>query len=161
MCIRDSFSNAGEGLWRRTEHTKHDGNLYPTHGLGPVANYMGIQRGDRFAHLVSMSTPHRGLEEYRKAHLKPDDPRFGEDVYKRQVQGRARMRQKPQRKVQLSGHGRTVRSRRNGARICSCGRVRDIRWDILPRPSTAQPHYHRPITIDAKPLLYSCGGFEE
>jgi predicted dehydrogenase len=72
------FSNAGEGLWRRTEHTKHDGNLYPTHGLGPVANYMGIQRGDRFAHLVSMSTPHRGLEEYRKAHLKPDDPRFGE-----------------------------------------------------------------------------------
>ena len=43
------FSNAGEGLWRRTEHTTRDGNLYPSHGIGPVANYMGVQRGDRGA----------------------------------------------------------------------------------------------------------------
>ena len=56
------FSNAGEGLWRRTEHTLRNGNLYPTHGLGPVANYMGIQRGDRFAYMVSMSSPQRGLD---------------------------------------------------------------------------------------------------
>ena len=72
------FSNAGEGLWRRKEHTLRDGNLYPTHGLGPVANYMGIQRGDRFDHLVSMSTPQRGLDAYRKEHLKADDPRMAE-----------------------------------------------------------------------------------
>lgn len=72
------FSNAGEGLWRRAEHTKRDGNLYPTHGLGPVANYMGIQRGDRFGHIVSMSTPQRGLDLYRKEHLKADDPRMAE-----------------------------------------------------------------------------------
>ena len=59
--LRDElFSNAGEGLWRRTEHTLRDGNLYPSHGLGPVANYMGVQRGDRFAHLVSMSRPSGG-----------------------------------------------------------------------------------------------------
>lgn len=72
------FSNAGEGLWRRKEHTLRDGNLYPTHGLGPVANYMGIERGDRFGYLVSMSSPERGLDAYRKAHLKPDDPRMAE-----------------------------------------------------------------------------------
>lgn len=72
------FSNAGEGLWRRTEHTKADGNLYPTHGLGPVANYMGIQRGDRFDYLVSMSAPQRGLDRYRKENLKDDDPRWSE-----------------------------------------------------------------------------------
>jgi hypothetical protein len=42
------FSNKCEGLWRRTVHTERNGNLYPTHGLGPVANYMGINRGDRF-----------------------------------------------------------------------------------------------------------------
>jgi predicted dehydrogenase len=72
------FSNAGEGLWRRAEHTKRDGNLYPTHGLGPVANYMGIQRGDRFGYIVSMSTPQRGLDAYRKEHLKADDPRMAE-----------------------------------------------------------------------------------
>jgi hypothetical protein len=72
------FANAGEGLWRRTEHTLRDGNLYPTHGLGPVANYMGIQRGDRFAYIVSMSSPQRGLDVYRKNHLQPGDPRWAE-----------------------------------------------------------------------------------
>lgn len=72
------FSGAGEGLWRRTEHTLRDGNLYPTHGLGPVANYMGIERGDRFSHLVSMSSPQVGLDAWRTAHLKGDDPRFAE-----------------------------------------------------------------------------------
>jgi len=72
------FSNAGEGLWRRTEHTRADGNLYPTHGLGPVANYMGIQRGDRFDYMVSMSSPQRGLDLYRKGNLKAGDARWAE-----------------------------------------------------------------------------------
>ena len=52
--------------------------LYPTHGLGPVANYMGINRGDRFDYIVSMSTPQRGLDEYRKAHCTDTDPRWAE-----------------------------------------------------------------------------------
>jgi hypothetical protein len=72
------FSNAGEGLWRRNEHTLRNGNLYPSHGLGPVANYMGIQRGDRFVSLVSMSSPQRGLDAWRKDHLAPGDPRWNE-----------------------------------------------------------------------------------
>src|ERR1035437_3723410 len=72
------FSNKGEGLWRRTAHTQRDGNLYPTHGLGPVANYMGIQRGDSFDYIVSVSTPQRGLDEYRRAHLPTSDPRWAE-----------------------------------------------------------------------------------
>jgi predicted dehydrogenase len=72
------FSDHGEGLWRRAEHTMRDGNLYPSHGLGPVANYMGIQRGDRFGYIVSMSSPQRGLDAYRKDHLKPEDPRWSE-----------------------------------------------------------------------------------
>jgi hypothetical protein len=72
------FSKQGEGLWRRTVHTERNGNLYPTHGLGPVANYMGINRGDRFDYLVSMSTPQRGLDAYRSAHLDKGDPRWAE-----------------------------------------------------------------------------------
>ena len=47
------FSPEGEGQWRRYEHLTRDGNLYPTHGLGPVAHYMDVNRGDRFDHLVS------------------------------------------------------------------------------------------------------------
>jgi predicted dehydrogenase len=72
------FSGEGEGLWRRAEHTKRNGNLYPTHGLGPVANYMGIQRGDKFSYIVSMSSRERSFDEYRKKHLKPGDPRMQE-----------------------------------------------------------------------------------
>jgi hypothetical protein len=72
------FSNKGEGLWRRTVHTERNGNLYPTHGLGPVANYMGINRGDRFDYLVSMSTPAKGLAEYRAKHVAPGDPKWKE-----------------------------------------------------------------------------------
>ncbi|MDE1175661.1 MAG: Gfo/Idh/MocA family oxidoreductase [Edaphobacter sp.] len=72
------FSGKGEGLWRRTVHTQRDGNLYPTHGLGPVANYMGIQRGDRFDYMVSMSSPQHGLELYRKEHIPASDPRWKE-----------------------------------------------------------------------------------
>ncbi|MBS1800716.1 MAG: Gfo/Idh/MocA family oxidoreductase [Acidobacteria bacterium] len=74
--LRDElFWNRSEGLWRRTVHTQRDGNLYPTHGLGPVANYMGIQRGDRFDSMVSMSSPHRGLELFREQHVPEGDPR--------------------------------------------------------------------------------------
>jgi hypothetical protein len=48
----------GEGSWRLAYHTTTDGNLYPTHGLGPVAQYMNIDRGeDRFERLVSFSSP--------------------------------------------------------------------------------------------------------
>jgi len=69
------FSNAGEGLWRRFEHLNRNGNLYPTHGLGPVAHYMDINRGDRFEYLVSMSSQPAGLAAYRKEHVAADDPR--------------------------------------------------------------------------------------
>jgi predicted dehydrogenase len=75
------FENANEGLWRRRHHTLRDSNLYPTHGLGPMAHYMGINRGDRFDHLVSMSSLHLGLEAYRKDHVSAGDPKWKE-VYK-------------------------------------------------------------------------------
>jgi len=67
------LSNRGEGLWRWKPHTKQNGNLYPTHGLGPVANYMGVNRGDRFDYLVSVSSLQKGLEQYRDAHEQIDE----------------------------------------------------------------------------------------
>ncbi len=60
--LRDiKFSNEGEGLWRLAHSEKRNGDLYPTHGLGPVAQCMNINRGNRFARLVSMSSQSRGL----------------------------------------------------------------------------------------------------
>lgn len=67
-----------EGLWRRAAHTTRNGNLYPTHGLGPVAFYMDVNRGDRFEYLVSMSTGEFGLTEWREAHEPRDSERWQE-----------------------------------------------------------------------------------
>src|SRR5215211_405836 len=75
------FETKDEGLWRRRHHTLRDSNLYPTHGLGPLANYLSINRGDRFDHLVAMSSGHWGLEVYRREKLSGGDPRQKE-VYK-------------------------------------------------------------------------------
>jgi predicted dehydrogenase len=69
------FSKEGEGLWRRAWSQTHNGNLYPTHGLGPIAQCMDINRGNRFDFLVSMSSNHRGLEAYAAAHFAEADPR--------------------------------------------------------------------------------------
>jgi len=72
------FEHKDEGLWRRAWSMKLNGNPYPTHGLGPVANYMGINRGDRFDYLVSMSSPQRGLDAWREAHVPKDSPKWKE-----------------------------------------------------------------------------------
>ena len=65
----------GTGSWRTPEQTTRNGNLYPTHGLGPVAQYMDINRGDRFDYLVSMSSRALGRALYAKEHFPPDHPR--------------------------------------------------------------------------------------
>jgi predicted dehydrogenase len=74
--LRDvKFSADGEGLWRRAHATRRNGNLYPTHGLGPIAQCLNVNRGNRFEYLVSMSTPSRGLQLWQQEHLAADDPR--------------------------------------------------------------------------------------
>ena len=42
--------------WRLDFNQKHKGDVYPTHGLGPIAQVLGIHRGDRFKTLVAMDT---------------------------------------------------------------------------------------------------------
>jgi len=69
------FADEGEGLWRRAWATKLNGNLYPTHGLGPIANCLDINRGDRFDYLVSMSGPSRGLQDWAAEHVPADSPK--------------------------------------------------------------------------------------
>lgn len=53
-----------EAHWR-TDHSLHrNGDLYPTHGIGPVAHYININRGNRFLSLCSFSSKARGLHNY-------------------------------------------------------------------------------------------------
>ncbi|WP_167618264.1 Gfo/Idh/MocA family protein [Maribellus sediminis] len=50
-------------MWRLKENQKRNGNLYPTHGLGPVCQAMNINRGDQMDYLVSMSSNDFQMEE--------------------------------------------------------------------------------------------------
>lgn len=63
------------GSWRTAWHAKRDGNLYPTHGLGPVSQYMNINRGDRFDFLTSMSSPALGRKAYAEQEFPPEHQR--------------------------------------------------------------------------------------
>ena len=72
------FEDKDEGLWRRQPHTERDANFYPTHGLGPVAQYLGIHRGDKFEYMVSMSSPEAGLSEWREQKVPKDSAKWKE-----------------------------------------------------------------------------------
>ncbi|MBZ4191287.1 Gfo/Idh/MocA family protein [Niabella beijingensis] len=48
--------NSYDQMWRLEENAKRNGNLYPTHGLGPIAQCLNINRGDKMDYLISMST---------------------------------------------------------------------------------------------------------
>ncbi len=72
----------GTGSWRTPHYAHRNGNLYPTHGLGPVAQYMNLARGeDNFNSLVSFSTPALGRKAYAEKHY-PEDHKWNKLDYK-------------------------------------------------------------------------------
>ncbi len=65
--MKNYENGRGTGSWRTVHWAKENGNLYPTHGLGPVAQYMSLARGtDNFRRLVSFSSPAKNHELYAK-----------------------------------------------------------------------------------------------
>lgn len=59
-----------EAKWR-TQHSVHrNGDLYPTHGVGPVAQYININRGNRFVGISALASKARGLHDYIINHPK-------------------------------------------------------------------------------------------
>ncbi len=79
ICVTLKFNNgnrltaAGLNLGRKhfqkpagvpnTPYTVN-GDLYPTHGIGPVAEMININHGNRFVSLSSFATKSRGLHDY-------------------------------------------------------------------------------------------------
>lgn len=53
-----------EAKWRTTHSVFRNGDLYPTHGIGPVAQYININRGNRFVQLTATASKARGLHNY-------------------------------------------------------------------------------------------------
>lgn len=62
----------GSLSWRGEMARDLIGNTYPTHSLGPMAQWMGINRTDRFVSLVAMTTPSLGAHRYAVEKFGPD-----------------------------------------------------------------------------------------
>jgi predicted dehydrogenase len=65
-----------EARWRTEHSLKRNGDLYPTHGVGPIATMLNINRGNRFISLTSTASKARGLHDYIINHPEggPDHP---------------------------------------------------------------------------------------
>ena len=72
----DGFS---EAQWRTQHSIDRNGELYPSHGIGPCAMYANIHRGNRFTHINAFASKARGLHEYIVEHPKggPNHPNAG------------------------------------------------------------------------------------
>jgi len=69
------FSKSGyQGMWRLEYSKNHTGCPYPMHGLGPIAQYMNINRGDKFEFLTSISSNQFGMSEYALEKIGKDSP---------------------------------------------------------------------------------------
>ena len=87
LCYRDpiiekpSWEDTGyEDYWRLRFNIAHQGNYYETHGLGPVAKCMNINRGDRFETICSMESGQHAYELYGSLHFGKDDWRHSQKV---------------------------------------------------------------------------------
>lgn len=63
-----------EAQWRGLHSLRRNGDLYPTHGIGPVAKVLDIHNGNRFLSLSSYATKARGLKKYVEDYGGPDHP---------------------------------------------------------------------------------------
>ncbi len=57
-----------EASWRTRHSVYRNGDLYPTHGIGPLAEMININRGNRFLLLNAFSSKARGLHDYVVKH---------------------------------------------------------------------------------------------
>ena len=73
-CRFINFKGDGTLTWRGEMARDFAGNLYPTHSLGPVAKWLGINRGDRMVSLVASSTKAAGLHDFAVKTFPEDSP---------------------------------------------------------------------------------------
>ncbi|MFN2457210.1 MAG: Gfo/Idh/MocA family protein [Chitinophagaceae bacterium] len=63
-----------EARWRTAHSVSRNGDLYPTHGIGPLAKMININAGNRFISLNSFASKSSGLHDYIVKKGGPDHP---------------------------------------------------------------------------------------
>jgi len=114
-CRYLAFEADGTLTWRGEMARDCPGNNYPTHSLGPVAHWLGINRGDRLVSLVAASTQKLAMEDYL-------DRRFPKD--------------NPVHQIQFEGHDSTTALLRTAK-----GVLIDLRYDTRSSRPTEGPYH--------------------
>jgi len=63
-----------EARWRTRHSIERNGDLYPSHGIGPCAHLANVNRGNRFTRINSFASKARGLHDYLVDKAGPDHP---------------------------------------------------------------------------------------
>lgn len=72
--LRDEIGNGDVNRhYRQAQFLHRNGELYPTHELGPIANYLNINRGNRMLTLTSMASKACGMHQWLMDH-RPESP---------------------------------------------------------------------------------------
>ena len=83
--IDSNFNKTGySDMWRLRENQNRNGNLYPTHGLGPICQILNVNRGDKMDYLTSVSSNDFQMQK-RAAELAAEDDfyqEFASDNYR-------------------------------------------------------------------------------
>lgn len=58
------FNADGSLTWRGANVARHIGDLYPTHSIGPICGWLGINRGDRLVSMTAMASKSAATHEY-------------------------------------------------------------------------------------------------
>lgn len=81
-CRKLHYHPDGSLTWRGRLARDHIGNTYPTHAIGPVAQWLDINRSDRFVSLVAMDSRQTGITREAIRRFGPDSPQ-AKQTYKR------------------------------------------------------------------------------
>jgi len=157
-----------EERWRIRHSMTRNGDLYPTHGLGPVAQWMNVNRGNQFDYLVSMASNARGLGLWAEREFGAESPEARQsyilgDVVNtmiRTVSGETILvthdTNSPRpytRKVLLQGTAGVVRKYPE-QRIHIEGQSPDHRWEDL---ATYRERYEHPLWQTLEPRARGAG----
>ncbi len=71
--MREQMKQEESSDWRTCDYAARNGNLYPTHGLGPISQYMSLARTmDTFERIVSLGSPALGRSAYAHENFPAD-----------------------------------------------------------------------------------------
>lgn len=73
-CRHLVFDETGQTTWRGDFRRNFNGNGYPTHSLGPVAQWLGINRGNRLVSTATWMSPAKAVQAYARERFGPDHP---------------------------------------------------------------------------------------